>query len=89
MTETEEKLEFYRTMCKYYEGAFEHIHPVKVFYSPLRGNTTIIFKDGSCERVKLKEGEDDCIDTAIAYALVKHVYPKEVLKKLIVENTNL
>lgn len=61
---------------------FDHIHPVKIYKTDSRGNTTIMFEDGSCETVKRKKGEKDCLDTAIAYALMKHVYPKHILKHL-------
>lgn len=94
--EDKELLEAYRKkiaqqeiMIKCYKEAFEHIHPVKVYRTKSRGNTTVIFLDGSSETVKLKKGEKDCLDTAIAYALMKHVYPKNVVKKLIVENIKL
>lgn len=60
-----------------------HIHPTRLIHTKSRGNTTIIFHDGSSETVHLKKGEKDSLDTAVAYALIKHVYPKAVIKDLI------
>ena len=65
------------------DDSYKHIHPTRLIHTKSRGNTSVIFYDGSSETVHLKKGEKDCLDTAVAYALIKHVYPKNVIKELI------
>ena len=57
--------------------------PVKVYYSKKRKNTTVIFADGKSVTVHKMEGDKDCLETAIVYALFKRNYPKEILKNLV------
>ena len=68
---------------KILKDSMKHCHPTRLIHTKSRGNTTIIFHDGSSETVHLKEGEKDCLDTAVAYALMKHSYPKDIIRKLI------
>lgn len=71
-----------------YEAAKEildHGKPVQVFYHKGRRNTTVKFADGTCTTVKLKKGEKHCIETAIAYAIVKQTFETSYLKKLVRE----
>lgn len=68
---------------------FNNLTPVKVYHSKKR-NTTIKFKSGKSVTVKRMKGETDCLETAIVYAIVKNMYPKSMLKKLMkdVEEVN-
>ena len=59
--------------------------PVKVYTHKARGNTTVKFLDGSSITVKRKKGEKDCIETAIAYCLLKQCLTASELKKLVNE----
>ena len=62
-----------------------HTVPVKVYRCERRRNTTVIFEDGSSTTVKRKSGEKDCIETAIAYAIMKHLFEPQFINKLIKE----
>lgn len=65
-----------------FEKFIENHIPVRVYVHKQRRNTTIVFKDNSTETVKRMKGDKDCLDTAIAYALVKHSYKKSELNEL-------
>ena len=72
----------YKNAFKLAQKELDHSIPVKLYHCKRRGNTTIKFKDGSSVTVKKKANEKDCIDTAIAYAILKHLYPKSVINNL-------
>lgn len=59
--------------------------PVKVYTHKARRNTTVKFADGKCVTVKRKPGEKDCIETAIAYCIMKRVLHNSDIKKLVNE----
>lgn len=59
--------------------------PVKIFTHKKRGNTTLMFADRSSITVKKKKGEKYCLDTAIAYAYMKHCINRPLLKTIIEE----
>ncbi len=61
----------------------DNIRPCIVYHSKKRNNTTIKFADGSSITVKKQKGEVDCLETAVAYALVKQVYGKSYLERLV------
>ena len=59
------------------------IIPNQVYTHKLRRNTTVKFLDGSQQTVTRRKGEPDCIETAIAYCVLKQLLPSKDLKKLI------
>ena len=59
--------------------------PEKIYTHKERRNTTVRFKDGSTVTVKRKQGEKDCIETAIAYCILKRIMPPCELRELIKE----
>ena len=59
--------------------------PNKVYTHKARKNTTVKFLDGSQVTVTRKAGEKDCIETAIAYCILKQLLPASDLRKLIEE----
>lgn len=73
----------YSDYVEYETKCMSNATPRKVYHSKSRGNTTIVFDDGSSEKVTLMKGEPDCLDTAVAYALMKHMYPKWLIKNLL------
>ena len=62
-----------------------HVRVKEVFHHKKRGNTTVVFLDGSSETVKRRKGDKDCIHTAVAYALAKHIYNLNKIVKNIQE----
>ena len=72
------KVEAYKHCC-------EVIIPNKVYTHKERRNTTVKFLDGSSITVRRKVGDKDCIETAIAFCILKQLMPAETLKKLIEE----
>ena len=54
-----------------------------IYYHKQRGNTTVKFKDGSSITVHLKKGDKNCLETAIAWALMKHNYNINGLMKIV------
>ena len=66
-----------------YKKCCEMVLPVKVHTHKARRNTTVVFRDGSSMTVKRKAGEKDCIETAIAYCIMKQLITNDYLKKLI------
>ena len=73
-----EKLEAFENCCKM-------VIPNKVYTHKARKNTTVKFLDGSQVTVTRKAGEKDCIETAIAYCILKQLLPASDLRKLIEE----
>ena len=65
--------------------ACESVIPNQVFTHKERRNTTVKFLDGSQQTVKRRKGEKDCIETAIAYCVLKQLLTANALKKLIEE----
>ena len=61
------------------------LRPVKIYGSKSRRNTTVKFEAGNQVTVKRREGEKNCIETAVAYACLKRIIPNSKLKKLIAE----
>ena len=57
--------------------------PIKIYTHKERRNTTVIFMDGSSVTVKRKKGEKDCIETALAYCLLKQCLSASDIKKLV------
>lgn len=45
-----------------------------IYHHKKRKNTTIVFADDTSITVHLKKGDRDCLETAIAWALMKHNY---------------
>ena len=76
------RVEITRDLIKDHQSFLESKIPTRVYRHKKRGNTTVVFKDGSSETVHLKQGEEDCLETAIIYALVKHSYKKSEIEKL-------
>ena len=65
------------------EELLKHMIPNQLFTHKERRNTTIKFLDGSSMTVKRRKGEKDCIETAIAYCVLKQLISPSELKKLI------
>lgn len=57
--------------------------PVKVYQHKNRHNTTVKFWNGDCVTVHLIDGDEDCLETAIAFALIKKLYPRKLIKNLV------
>lgn len=70
---------------KAYKDCGRMMIPVKVYTHKKRRNTTVVFLDGSSVTVKRKQGEKDCIETAIAYCLLKQCLTQSEIKKLVNE----
>ena len=70
------KKEEYKKLC-------EMVIPEKVFVHKERKNTTVKFRDGSTITVTRKQGERDCLETAIAYCLLKQILSPADVKDLI------
>jgi len=66
-------------------NAMKMIEPTKIYTHKQRRNTTVKFKDGSQQTVKRRPGEKDCVETALAYAVLKQLLTSQELKKLIAE----
>ena len=66
-----------------YKGLCQSVIPNQVFTHKQRKNTTVKFLDGSSQTVTRKAGEKDCIETAIAYCILKQLLPAKDLKKLV------
>jgi hypothetical protein len=62
---------------------FASMVPVKIYHHKKRGNTTVVFADKSSVTVHRMKGEKDCVDTALAYAIMKKVCPKVLIKNLL------
>ena len=71
-----ELVEKYKKLC-------EMVIPNKVYTHKERRNTTVKFLDGSQVTFKRRGKEKDCIETAIAYCILKQLMPAEDLRKLI------
>ena len=65
------------------DNLLKHIIPNQLYYHESRRNTTIKFLDGSSITVKRRKGEKHCIETAIAYCLLKQLMSNSQLKQLI------
>lgn len=85
VTQLEIDLATEKSKNKVLEDTFKNGMPVKIMYHKSRRNTTVKFMDGSSVTVKLKKGERHCLETALAYALMKHIYPTSLIKLLIKE----
>ena len=72
----EELVEKYKDLCK-------SVIPNHVYTHKARKNTIVKFLDGSQQTVTRRAGEKDCIETAIAYCILKQLMPAKDLKKLI------
>lgn len=75
------KLKCLKDAVKYIEG----LNPEKLYITKSRRNTTLKFRDGQSITVKRKLGEKDCVETAIAYCVTKHLLNNCIIKKLIKE----
>ena len=78
-------LTFIKRISEARKQAGDMLIPVKVYTHKKRRNTTVKFKSGMCVTVKRKLGEKDCIETAIAYCVLKQLITKNELEKLIKE----
>ena len=74
-----------RIKCKALKDCCKCVIPVKIYTHKARRNTTVKFMDDSCQTVTRIKGEKDCLETAIAYAVLKQLITKEDLNKLIKE----
>ena len=72
------KKEEYKKLC-------EMVIPEKVYVHKERKNTTVKFRDGSSITVTRKQDEKDCLETAIAYCLLKQILSPADVKELINE----
>ena len=72
-----------KEMLSKLENHCRKIIPNQVYTHKERGNTTIKFLDGSQQTVKRRKGEKDCIETAIAYCVLKQLMSAKDLRKLI------
>ena len=70
---------------EHYKELAKMVIPNQVYVCKARRNTTVKFLDGSSVTVKRKADEKDCIETAIAYCVLKQLMPAKDLKKLIEE----
>ena len=68
-----------------FEDCCKMVIPNKVYVHKERRNTTVKFLDGSQVTVKRRANEKNCIETAIAYCILKQLIPTKDLKKLIEE----
>ena len=84
-TDLKNHLELKSKIIKHYKDCCTMVIPEKLYVCKKRRNTTIRFKDGSCMTVKRKAGEKDCIETAIAYCILKQLLTASDVKKLIKE----
>lgn len=66
------------TNLKFLEG----IKPIYVWHHVKRNNTTVKFLNGSTTTVHKGNGEEDCLETAIVYAIVKHIFGKKEIQRL-------
>ena len=78
-------LNFVKRISEARKQAGDMLIPIKVYTHKKRRNTTVKFKSGMCVTVKRKLGEKDCIETAIAYCILKQLITKNELEKLIQE----
>ena len=78
-----EELAEVRDLLNKYRELSRSIIPVKVYTHKLRRHTTVKFMDDSQQTVTRIKGEKDCIETAIAYCVLKQLMPKNDLNKLI------
>ena len=79
------EIEHLKRKVKEYRKCCETVLPMKVHTHKARRNTTVIFADGTSMTVKRKQGEKDCIETAIAYCILKQMLTAKDVKKLIAE----
>ena len=78
-----EELNKERRLKKAYHDMCLMLIPEKVFTHKKRRNTTVKFRDGSSVTVTRMQGEKDCIETAIAYCIMKQLMTKQYLANLI------
>lgn len=72
-----------KRLVEKYKKLCEMVIPNKVYTHKERRNTTVKFLDGSQVTVRRRYNEKDCIETAIAYCILKQLIPAADLKKLI------
>ena len=65
--------------------ACTYLFEIVFFSHPLNICPEMEFMDGSSITVKRKQGEKDCIETAIAYCLLKQCLTPADIKKLVTE----
>lgn len=70
---------------KNYIECCKDVIPDKLFITKSRGNTTVKFRSGKSVTVKRKQGDKDCIETAIAYCIMKSILSPADIRKLIKE----
>ena len=66
-----------------YKECCQDVIPNQLFIHKTRGNTTIKFLSGKSVTVKRHKGDKDCLETAIAYCIMKSLLRPEQLRKLI------
>ena len=79
------EIEMLKLRVKLYKDCGKMMIPIKDYTHKKRRNTTVVFMDGSSITVKRKQGEKDCIETAIAYCLLKQCLTPADIKKLVNE----
>lgn len=75
--------ETHKQLVRELANMFSTMIPTKIYHHKKRGNTTVVFADKSSITVHRMKGEKDCVDTAFAYAVMKRMYPKVLIKNLL------
>ena len=65
-----------------YDKILKDTMPIQVYHCKQRGTTSIKFLSGNSVTVRLKKGEEDNLETAITYALVKHLFKPTIIRDL-------
>ena len=79
----EQEIKILKERIKKYHHLCEMMIPNQVYTHKQRRNTTVKFLDGSQQTVTRIKGEKDCIETAIAYCVLKQLLTTEDLRKLV------
>ncbi len=85
LKDKEKTLDCYRQEYRKFENVEMNMTVSAIYHHKQRNNTTIVFADGSSETVHLKKGDKNCLETAIAWALMKHIYNINKLVKAVQE----
>lgn len=83
LNEKNKKIAELTSKVRKYKDCCLMILPEKVYTHKARRNTTVKFKDGSSVTVTRKQGEKDCLETAIAYCILKQLLSAADVKELI------
>lgn len=77
------EIERLKSAVKHYRDCCLMVLPEKVYVHKERRNTTVKFRDGSSMTVKRRQGEKDCIETAIAYCVLKQLLTAQDVRELV------